>query len=276
MLLKQKKFITTSLLITTVLGVIFSQSGQNSNTQIFANTSSNSIVTTLNRALSASTTLDVFNLTTSVNGVSNSSVYSSVTITNVTSNNGNTGLELNGNNNNTARILVNFNNQLVKYNAFEIAISRETGNSANTITISLTHFSQDPNILTTTSQTYTSSTGALITPRLTVNGTIKSATITTDITAQNRWLVDEIRSGFTFDFSQSASLATFSDTLSTLTGDGCTPQSNETVASTQQVDELIALYNSMTTDQKTTFKTNYPNAWGRLQLLAKKANKTVS
>lgn len=289
MLTSIKKLFISSSIAVSIFGIVITNQNIIDSTEILANTPTSSLITTLNRNISTTNVLDVFNLTTTINTINSTTAYSSASLVNSTtasSAQSPIGINLNGNANDIASVSFTLNNNIVKYYSIELNIDRETGGNTNPIKITVNYFNAPENplvppnepALITIEQTFTDSTSAFINPRVTAPGIIKTVTISTDITAQNKWFLNEIKMGYSFTFSgdnQASNFVSYSNLLLSYTGDGCTARSNETVATSGQVDEMISIYNSMTDDQKLIFRSNYPNAWGRLQLLARKAAKSI-
>jgi hypothetical protein len=297
MLLKQKKIVTVSLLVTTLLGVIFSQSNQTSNTQIYATTST--LTTTLNHNLTpqnpvldlnSSTLTSIFNSTSTINGSSVNNAFTSITGLRVRAYTSQMiGLELAQTDNSVqnSSLTINFNSEIIKSNSFTFTHASVTGSSSIRATITYINLLGDQVTLAFEDANYLTSGVTLSFPSSQTNSTIKvigyllSVTLRPTI-GQNRWAIDSIGASNVYTFTGTnqqlidGPMKEFSILLNSYTGAGCTPQSNETVATSTQVDDVLSIYNSMTNDQKELFKTNYPNAWGRLQLLANKANKIVS
>jgi hypothetical protein len=175
---------------------------------------------------------------------------------------------------------VNFSSIASKFNSFTVSHDSTTGGSVLNVTAFFIRASD--NTLQSTLFSVTDGGNTFSNYSNKVNGLITGISFAPQ-PGQNQWRINSISLNTAFTFSgtveeidqEMSNLSSLILTYSPL-DPTCEVEEGTTRASSTDLDDLQFFYNQMTTDQKNTFKQNYPNAWGRLQFLFSKANRTIS
>jgi len=283
-----KKFILTNLIIFSAFASLTQLAQPLFVQEVEANTTTATI--TFNDELQGLTNAQLLTNQQILNATNNTSsiplIASSVTSTEIYFylSGGERGLDLKSGNGNAqnpvASFRINFNPVGIKFNSFFFTHDRISGTGVLNATLFFTNAVTnlpDSFLYTTTDNSNT----FVVSSTTKVNGTITG--ISFEGPTSSRWIINDISLTNSFNFTGTSEqidqeMANFSGLILSYSplDPTCTVEPGTTRASSTDLDDLQFFYNQMTTEQKNTFKQNYPNAWGRLQFLFSKANRTIS
>lgn len=160
--------------------------------------------------------------------------------------------------NGTSEMIISFNLNYQYFKQITFSADRITGNGSMEIYV---------NNSSTLSNSFADSGNDFLNYTVSSTSTIQVLRFKPQ-SGQNQWNV----AGITFTSIDLSQLAT---KVETYTLSGCETTATITKQLTDaEVQQLNDLYSSMSTTEKDTFKTNYPNAWGRMKWLFDKKNLT--